>query len=444
MTLRVLFIAYAVPPSADVGVNRAVSFCKYLPEFGIETVVSTVDSHFYSRQDSSISLPATVRVIRTAQDSTLLDWYKRWKSSKEPIANSKSVREAAAPATSAKSSIGVKEHILSTLTIPDLYRGWRGPAIKVGLQLLQNEKFDAILSTSPPSTDHQVGLALKRKSGIPWIADFRDPWVTEPSDRNESPRWRQRLDLKLERDCVESADLVLCNTDQFRDTMKSRYPALPSKQFETLTNGFDDVVAPADLKLGKQRPLRCLHLGGIYGSRRIDTFCEAIGSLVANGRLNPEEIKISFVGHVDGSQRVACEKIAGNLIERGVIEFLSPVSKQEATKLLWGADLLLVFQGAYQLQVPLKFYEYLATGKPMFAVAQPGALTDLMTKTRTGIWAEEDNQTQIAERFLAAMDIPAQPPEHIQETWGREFHFRSLTQKLAGWVDSVAARRRSK
>ncbi len=138
---------------------------------------------------------------------------------------------------------------------------------------------------------------------------------------------------------------------------------MPSEQFETLTNGFDEVEAPAELKLWKHKPFRCLHLGGIYGSRRIDTFCAAIGSLIANGRLNPEEIKISFVGHVEGSQRVACEKTAGELIERGVIEFLAPVSKQEATKLLWGADLLLPFQGANQLQIPLKFYEYLATGK---------------------------------------------------------------------------------
>lgn len=440
--LQILFIAYAVPPSSEVGVNRVKSFCKYLPEFGIETVVLTVDSRFYSRQDSSISLPATVRVIRTTQDFTLLDWYKRWKTSRESIADGNSVK-APILATSAKTGIGVKEHILSALTVPDLYRGWSGPATKIGLQLLRQEKFDAIFSTSPPNTDHQVGLALKRKSAIPWIADFRDPWASETLDRDESPGWRQRLDLKLERNCVESADLVLCNTDQFRDTMKSRYPTLPSERFETLTNGFDDVEAPADLKMGKHKPLRCLHLGGIYGSRRIDTFCGAIGSLIANSRLNPEEIKISFVGYVDGFQRAACEKTTGKLIERGVIEFL-PISKHEATKLLWGADLLLVFQGAYQLQIPLKFYEYLATGKPMFAVARPGALTDLMTKTQTGIWAEEDDQTQIAKRFLAAINVPAQPPEHIQKTWGDEFHFRSLTQKLAGWVDSIAARRHSK
>ncbi len=67
-----------------------------------------------------------------------------------------------------------------------------------------------------------------------------------------------------------------------------------------------------------------------------------------------------------------------------------------------------------------------------------------MTRTQTGIWADENDETQIAERFLAAIDVSAQAPEQIQKTWGSEFHFRSLTQKLAGWVDSVAARSRSK
>src|SRR5208283_3899068 len=98
---------------------------------------------------------------------------------------------------------------------------------------------------------------------------------------------------------------------------------------------------------------------------------------------------------------------------------------EQASRFLSQADLLLVFQGGHRAQIPLKFYEYLSTGKPIFAVSQEGALSELMAQTGMGVWAAEDDPCEIGEKFLHALSLPAQPAEAIQQRWADRFHFRS-------------------
>jgi Glycosyltransferase Family 4 len=435
--MRILIVAYAVPASAEVGGHRIVHFCKYLPEFGIDPVILTVQNRFHKRLDHTISIPPAIRVVRTLQHNTPLDWYANWKSQGIPADSRKSLQdggETTALKTYAAPTRGLRQSLLSVFSIPDQYWGWYLPATWTGRRLIQHMKFDAILSTAPPYTDHLVGLSLKRKLEIPWIADFRDPWVNNSFLLSVQPTWRRELDRQMEASCVKAADLVLCNTDWQQAAMCERYQKLPRKKFVTLTNGFDDVEPPPNLDLEKHKPLRCLHLGGIYDGRRIDTFCAALSILLKKQILDPDAVKVLFLGDTDESQIAACRQVASELLDSGMIEFRQRVNKEEAKRFLWEADLLLVFQGRYRAQIPLKYYEYLSTGKSIFSVSQEGALSDMMEQTRVGIWAGEDDPSEIAEKFLLALAVPAQPPDAVQRRWAERFHFRSLSRQLAKWI----------
>jgi hypothetical protein len=125
-----------------------------------------------------------------------------------------------------------------------------------------------------------------------------------------------------------------------------------------------------------------------------------------------------------------------------MIEFQQRVERECANHLMWNADLLLVFQGGYRAQIPLKFYEYLPTGKPIFAVAQAGALSQLMAQTGEGIWAHEDDPREIGERFLQALALPVQSAVHSQQKLAGRFHYRSLSCQLAKWIRELVERRR--
>lgn len=432
--LRILIVAYAFPPSPEVGQNRIVRFCKYLPKFGIQPVVLTVQSRFYNGLDYTTFVPSATRVVRTEQHATPLDWYGNWKSRKRRASSDFQHTDLQPQRAVLASRRRWRRHLLSSLSIPDEQWGWYFPAKQIGLTLLQSDTFDAIMSTAPPFTDHLVGLALKRKSQIPWIMDFRDPWVNNAVLMRSHPKWRRPFDGLMEATCVKSADLIVCNTDSQREAMCERYDKLPINKFVTLTNGFDDDDIPRDLDLKKHKSLLCLHLGGIYGDRRIDTFCASLSSLVKNQTISPEAIKVLFVGNTDESQIAACRRVAGELVDMGIIEFRQRVNKSEATRLLWEADLLLIFQGEADTQIPFKFYEYLSTGKSVFAVAKPGALHKVMEETKAGICADQDDVGEIGQRFLLALSLKAQPPEEMRRRWEERFHFRSLSSQLATWV----------
>jgi hypothetical protein len=101
---------------------------------------------------------------------------------------------------------------------------------------------------------------------------------------------------------------------------------------------------------------------------------------------------------------------------------------------LWAADLLLLFQGSYQAQVPAKFYEYLQVGKPILAVARKGALTDLIESTGAGLWADADDPGAIATRLLEAFQLPSHGTNEVMRIWSGRFHYRSLAGALATWI----------
>ena len=441
--LRILLIAYAFPPSADVGGNRIVRFCKYLPEFGIQPTILTVQTQFQKRLDHTFLAPPAIQVIRTLQYHTPLDWYAKWKSRRHPNDSRNYDGKPKPQKTSSTSPRRFRQHLLSLLSIPDAYWGWYFPAMGAARHLLLDEKFDAIVSTSPPYTAHLIALSLKKRYQIPWIADFRDPWVNNVSLPSSRPKWRRKLEARIEASCVKSANLVVCNTDWQREVMCERYQKLPREKFSTLTNGFDDLEAPPSLDFKKHKPLRCLHLGGIYEGRRIDTFCAGLSMLVKKQKLDPDAVKVLFLGDTDESQIAACREVAGELMDSGLIEFRQQVDREEAKRNLWEADLLLIFQGAYRAQIPLKFYEYLSTGKPIFALSQQGALSNVMAQTGVGIWAGEDDPCEIGEKFLLALTLPVQPAEIIQRRWSEQFHFRSLSRQLAQWIQEFVAKQRA-
>jgi hypothetical protein len=113
------------------------------------------------------------------------------------------------------------------------------------------------------------------------------------------------------------------------------------------------------------------------------------------------------------------------------------VNWEIADRLRWEADLLLIFFED-TLAVPAKFYEYLATGKPILAVTPRGALTDVLERTGAGRWANPDDSADIASKLIDALVRPQQSATEVQRRWSGEFHFRSLAGTLAGWVNNLA------
>lgn len=439
--LRVLVVSWAFAPDREIGAKRVTRFCNYLPTFGIQPIVLTVRERFLEHRDDEFLPPCGIRLERTTKLGSPLDAYS-WLRSRIRSRNTidechpEDISIHGRPSNKAR---GVRRHMLALLNCPDRYQGWYLPAVRAANRLIRREPVNAILSSGPPFTSHLIAGHLRKKHSIPWVADFRDPWVESRSDEGP-PQWVLRMHRRMEAGCVKHADLVICNTDSMRRSFLPRYPRMKPEKFVTLTNGYDDTVKPLRTLRRNLSATFLLHFGSIYGRRRIGTFCQAITGLVNTGKLCPDSFRIVFHGDINPSSLADARQYASDLIDGRRIEFEAFIdSWQEAQKILWTADILLVFS-AGPIIVPAKFYEYLKTGKPILAVAEKGALTDLIDMTGSGAWADPNDPTAIANALLKVLQMTPLPPEEVERRWDARFHFRSLTGQLAEWLRDLAAR----
>ena len=437
-SLKLLVITRYYPPDAEIGGKRIAHLMRHLPSFGIEPIVLTADENRCSSRDDSFPMP-TVRVERTPVRDTILQKSGRWKArvlrlaakGDTPAPNSAATE---APSYAQKVSF-LRRHLMALLERPDRHIGWYRSAVDAGTRLVEKEGIGAILSSGPPWTCHLIGRELKRKYGIPWITDYRDPWTLGSwRDLEEMPAWRDWMDRRQERSLVRTADRVLSVTREMREMFEHAYADMPASKFIFLPNGFDDaLVAPVPAARGKSTQRLILHLGTLYGDRRVDTFCGAVSSLVSTGGMSADSIKVKLVGPVDEPSIVARAEAAAPELFSGTVEFCKPIPWGQAQELLGSSDLLLIFQGSNRLAIPGKFYEYLLSGVPILAITKPGALSAILEETKSGCAADPDSVEEIQSQLVRALDMPIRSRQEVLRTAGR-FHFRSLAQQLAGVV----------
>ena len=426
---KVLILAYAFPPDSRIGAQRPARLCRYLPQFGIEPIVVTVEQRYYKQADMTCEIPAGVRIEYTKPIPHPFQFYAWWKKRGfNRRRNGTANIEAPVP----QAAWRLRDHIAWLFATPDPEITWYWPALRCVQRIMAEERVDAIFSTSPPHSVHLIGRTLKRKYGIPWLMDLRDPWAGRSGP--DAPSWYHRVRWALQSSCIRLSDVVVCTTDQFREHLSGSYPGLPREKFRTLRNGFEDVQALVGPKPAADGRKHILHLGELYGSRRVDTFCQAIQGLVSAGRLDGRSFQISFVGRNDSQHIDAARRAAPSLFESGCIQFLPQVPREAALSMMWSADLLVLVQGGFTLQVPAKFYEYLQTGRPIFAIARQGELCDLLRTTQAGIFVDPDDGEAIAAQFLEAWKMKPRPPQEVEQRWAKEFHFRHLAGTLAEWI----------
>jgi len=438
LPLVLLIVSHSYVPNAEVGTLRIARLCRFLPEFGIRPVILTAtEKHYQDLDDSYPPLPG-IRVERIGMLPTPMDLYRHISLRVRPRDRDAGPRSTEQPGASNAPGF-LRRHGRALMEIPDPYWGWYLPATRAARQLMEVEPVAAVFSSVPPYTAHLVARSLRKRNPVPWLADFRDPW-THNLRSQAFPGWRRWIDEQLETSCLRWADRIICNTDRLRATFSRFHPELPAHKLVTLTNGFDDsLIAPTSPEVPCERRL-FLHLGSLYGGRRIDTFCQALKMLVNQGRLDPAKFRVLFVGDSDLSLVGKAKDSAPDLLAKGCIEFRARVSWRVADQIRWNADLLLLFS-IDPLAVPAKFYEYLPTGKPILAVTPQGALTDMIEKTGSGVWVGPDDPAEIASRLLEALAKPAVPHEQALRLWSGDFHFRSLAGKLADWVKDLVARK---
>src|SRR6185436_1830402 len=261
-----------------------------------------------------------------------------------------------------------------------------------GERILATRRHDVVLSTAGPYSAHLVGLALKRRARIPWIADFRDEWTTNPYlvDRYPSA-WHRRKSRALERATLASADRVTCVSDPWLRALHEQAPGEPWEKFRVHPNGYDAEHFP-----GAAAPLpdrfRIVYAGSFYGHRSPATFLEGVRRAVASGGIPANEIEVLFVGQTGGIPPDAS-------LPAGILRAEPQQPYFESLRLLREAAVLLLVvprEGGEGNHTG-KLFPYLAAGRPILALApEPNVAADLIRATRSGVVVPPDRPEEVA------------------------------------------------
>lgn len=355
MTKRALLIAFHFPPqAASSGIQRTLSFSKHLGRYGWEPMVVSAHPRAYSQQNPSqlASVPPELLVRR-------------------------------AFALDSKRHLGIKGRYPELLALPDRWISWWLGAVPHGLALIRRHRPQVIWSTFPVATAHLIGLTLHRLTGLPWIADFRDPML-QPS--YPTSRMQRRLYGWIERQTIMRCHTAVFTTHGAMKSYRTRFPELPASKFMVIENGYDeDGFGPdADNRPldndRADRPVTLVHSGVLYQTGRDpSTLFQALARLRDAGAIGAQSLRVVLRAPGDVA---AVKALAQRLSVSDIVDVREPVPYREALREMLDADGLVVFQGTpFNNQIPAKVYEYFRARKPIFGLVDPAGETANVLRT---------------------------------------------------------------
>lgn len=361
---KVLIITYYWPPSGGSGVQRWMYFSKYLSEFGIEPTIITVDEKYASYPNKDFSFNDFVKNIKVYKTKTLepLRFYSFLKSGK----TDKVVPQGNVGGKKKGLIDKIATYIRANFFMPDARVGWNKYAYTKAKELIQNEKFDFVITTGPPHSTHLVGKKLKKEFKINWMADFRDPW-TEVYYNNLFKRTKKNevKDRAMELSVLTDADLVLTVGPSMKKLLSNKIPHHESK-FHYIYNGYD---ADKFKRLTKKENLvfTIRYVGTLSENYPYKEFINAVNQI----NIEKQQIQIELIGNIESSVLTYFKQNTSFQLLN-----IPSVPHSKAIQYMKDADLLLLllpFMENSQIMLTGKLFEYLATENPILCIGDKKA-----------------------------------------------------------------------
>jgi glycosyltransferase involved in cell wall biosynthesis len=391
---KVLIIAYYFPPLGMGGVQRVSKFVKYLPSLGWEPVVLTVkDIDYFSRDDSLLKeLPESARIYRTGSFDPLRLIYLL----KALFTGGKSDPKRVTQRNPGKSFFSILLSFLNLLLYPDNKIGWLPFALIKGIKICKKEKIDLLFSTSPPLTCHLVAFFLKKLTGIRWVADYRDSYISYQEVKNPISL-RKALLKSLQKFFLKDADGVIGVNQSIMRELKETFPQ--TQMTEVITNGYDKEDFGGEVKKPKDI-FRIIYFGTFSPDCPAEPFLKALSNLLHQGEISQDRIRFIHVGLSIG---LRIEKTIEEYGLKEVTESKGYLSHKEGIEKLLESDLALltVSQSAPVISTG-KIYEYFGAKKPILAIApQDGEAAKLIQSIGAGKVVSPENISEIENAILS-------------------------------------------
>ena len=423
---KVLIITYYWPPAGGSGVQRWLKFSKYLRGFEIEPVIYTIDNPSYPILDKSLEseIPKDLEILKQAifEPNSMLSFFGR---------NNK--KESAGFLNPNPTFFGsIIQYIRANYFIPDARKFWIQPSVNFLSNYLENNHIDAIITTGPPHSMHLIGLELKKKLGIKWISDFRDPW-TEIDYFQQLPLTKKatKKHQDLEQEVLIKSDMVVV----VGETMKEKF-LQHTKRIEVLTNGFDTIEDLSTQKLDEKFSIT--HVG-LMNSDRNPTILWEVLNEISNTNLNfKNDLRIKLIGKLDDAVIQDLKVFDHNTIE--TIPYLDhkDVGKYQASSQI----LLLSINEVPSAKgiITGKIFEYLQAKRPILAIGpEDGDAAMILKNTNAGTIVGFKNKTVLKATILNLYKDYKEGVLFVKSINIEQYHRKNITSQLAEVIKKVVS-----
>ncbi|PIE49123.1 MAG: glycosyl transferase family 1 [Flavobacteriales bacterium] len=420
--MKALIITYYWPPAGGPGVQRWLKFVKYLPEFGIEPVIYTAKNPVYPVEDYSLEqdIPEGIKVLRQPIWEPNAVFGKKKSKKSAGFLNDK-------PSFFGKLMLYVRANFF----IPDSRKYWIKPSVKYLENYLDNNLVDVIITTGPPHSVHLIGLSLKQKLNVKWLADFRDPW-TAIDYFHKLPLAKKSIKkhYSLEQEVVEKADAVTV----VGKTMADSYANL-NKNIYVISNGYDTPAKMEQITLDDNFSL--VHIGSFNADRNHTIFWEAVHEICLENNNFKRDLSIKLIG---GVAKEVLQDIKNCQLQKytTVVPYLA---HHEVIRHQFSAQVLLVLVNNVPSArgiVTGKIFEYLNTKRPVLAIGPTdGDLAEILKISKTGKIVGFEDKKQLKKEILSLYHeynngTLKRNPENI-----KQYHRKNLTESLSVVLRSI-------
>lgn len=408
---KILIVVYYWPPAGGAAVQRWLKFVKYLPEFGWNPTIITTKNGDYPVSDQSLKkdIPEKVRVIKTKTFSFNKLFQKIFKQD-TPYASLQ-----ISPRDSFLKKILLWIRI--NLVVPDARVLWNFFAYPAAKKELKLRKYDVIITSGPPHSTHLIGLKIKKKIKIKWIADFRDPW-TSIDYLTGLKRFflASRFDSYWEQKVISKADKLLTINRSISLDLKQ------SQKTVIISNGFDDDDF-ADIPDAKSDLFNINYFGNITQERTPKIVLNAVNELFPEHK----KIRINFWGNISDSERHNIQR----LDFFHIVDFHCYTPHSEILKYLFSSSLLLLLINNVRGNEGIltgKIFEYLAARKPILGIGPiSGEAAAILQKTNSGKMFDYQDKKGVA-KFIS--DVYQQKIKFDFDNI-QQYSRKELTKKLS-------------
>ncbi len=427
---KVLIITYYWPPAGGAGVQRALKFVKYLPQFGWEPIVLTVKNSDSPVDDTSLlkDIPEGTKVYRT-KSLEPFELYKKFTGKKS---DSKIPNDVLLNKKNATIKDKIANWIRLNVFIPDAKIGWKKYAVKKGLEIIKEENIDLIFTTSPPQTVALIGQTLSKRTGIKWIADFRDPWLEIVYYQNVKRNWiTTKIDASLERNVLSNASSIITISSDMIKLFESK---VSNQQYYLIPNGFDESDF-SETECKRNNNFTIAYTGSISKDRVPYPLFAALDKLINKDGI--KNIRLNFAGRYCSEFMSEIEKY--NL--SNISDLKGFVPHNESTQILQSADaLLLVVDDVPNNKGFLtgKLFEYMGSKRPIFAIGPvDGDANEFIKNSNSGAMIDyKDNEG--AYILLKEMFENWNNNNSTYTFEAEQYSRKNLTKKLAEVFDGAS------